>query len=150
MFGSGNTPTSWVAVGSRHPVAITFPATQPVWPLTRESLKAWLNSVKFPVFISGVGTVDWMVVALRLVKNWKSPKKNVLFFHTGPPIVAPYWFWAKCPRGTPLRLLKKEFASSELLRRYSQTSPWKELLPDLIVAFTNAPAPVPNPAESCP
>ena len=34
-------------------------------------------------------TVEFTVVALRLVKSCASKKKNVLFFKTGPPIVPP-------------------------------------------------------------
>ena len=71
--------------------------TQPVWPATGESLKTLgvgrlKSSVKLPCFISGVGTMLWIVVDRRLLKRWKSPKKNVLSLIIGPPNVPPNWF----------------------------------------------------------
>ncbi len=61
MFGSGNRAISWAGVGSMQVGSITFATTQPAWPATGESFKLAFpsfNSVKLPVFIRGVGTVD--------------------------------------------------------------------------------------------
>ena len=54
-----------------------------------EGVNANGNSVKFPAFISGVGTVLATLVASRLVKRSRSPKKNVLSLMIGPPNVPP-------------------------------------------------------------
>src|SRR5438445_13333717 len=118
---------------------MTFSVMQPACDGT-EAGRAAANSVRLPVFINGVGTVENTVVARRLVKFCISKKKNVLFLIAGPPIVPPNWFWLKCPRPTPFRLLKKVLASRLLLRRNSQTSPWKAFEPLLIVALITAPA----------
>ena len=69
-----------------------LPVTQPTWPFTFESARVGDNSVKFPCFISGVGTVEFTVVNLRLENFCASKKKKVRFLIIGPPIVPPYWF----------------------------------------------------------
>src|SRR6266481_1245178 len=131
--------------------------TQPVWPATGESLKTLgvgrlKSSVKLPCFISGVGTMLWIVVDSRLLKRSKSPKKKVLSLIIGPPNVPPNWFCTKCPlgRGLPfigLALLTQELASSAAFRRYSNRFPWYWFVPDLIVALITAPAELPNSVE---
>ena len=90
-----------------------------------ESLKANGNSVKFPVFMSGVGTVLLTVVDWRLLKRSKSPKKKVLSLIIGPPKVPPNWFCTKCPLGnaTGFASLIHEFASSAAFRMYSKRFP---------------------------
>src|SRR4051794_13063379 len=105
-----------------HDVAMIFPLMQPACDGT-EVGSAADSSVKFPFFIRGVGTVENTVVARRLVKFCISKKKKLLFLITGPPMVPPNWFWLKCPRPTPFKLLKKVLASRLLFLRNSQTSP---------------------------
>src|SRR5947209_14778599 len=123
MFGSGKSEIKLTPVGSRQDLAITLPVMQPACEGTVEATRALLSSVKLPPFIAGVGTVDWTVVAFRLVKFCASKKKKVRFLITGPPMAPPNTFWLKCPRGMPFRLLKKVLASRLLLRRNSHTSP---------------------------
>src|SRR5260370_36719838 len=126
---------------------IAFPSKQRDIPATRGAARVGFNSVKLPVFIKGVGTVERIVVALLLLKSCASPKKKVLCLRIGPPIVPPNWFWLKWPRGTPPALFKNVFASKWLLRTNSHTSPWKESVPLLMDALMTAPADVPNSAE---
>ena len=55
-----------------------LPAMQPACPATLGAVRRGFSSVKLPFFISGVGTVEMMVVALRLVKSCKSPEEERL------------------------------------------------------------------------
>src|SRR5450432_1134764 len=72
-----------------------------------------------------------------------STKKKVLFFRIGPPIEPPYWFRLNFSG----EVAKKLLASSEVLRRNSNSDPWKLLEPDFEVTSTVGPARVPYSAE---
>ncbi len=72
-----------------HDAAMMFPAMHPFWLGTVGFPSDALSSVKFPCFINGVGTVEFTVVAFRLVKSCASKKKKVWFLTIGPPIVPP-------------------------------------------------------------
>ena len=78
---------------------------------------------------------------------WKSAKKNVLSLRIGPLTVPPNWCWLNFGLALPARLLNQLFASSESLRRNSNTLPWKSLPPDLIWRLTTPPMDFPNSAE---
>src|ERR1043165_1070584 len=96
---------------------------------------------KTPANPAAVGTVycaTW--VALLMVWRSKPPKKNVLSLTTGPPRVAPNWFWTRGGRGFFARFVKKSFAFRTLFRRYSYALPWKILFPDLVVMLITPPA----------
>src|SRR5437868_5801258 len=73
--------------------------------------------------------------APRVRSDSQEAKKKVLSFRIGPPILAPNWFRLK--GGT--ERAKKLRESNTLLRRNSYALPWKELVPDLMTAFTVAP-----------
>src|SRR5215471_6711615 len=77
------------------------------------------------------------------------PKKNSLFFHTGPPITPPNSFCRSggcC--GTPLFggtvFRNQSLASSTLFRRYSNTDPWNRLVPVRVTIETCPPGVRPN------
>ena len=51
----------------------------------------------------------------------------------------PNWFCLNSGFSMPARLLKKLFASKLSLRKNSKRSPWNELVPDFVIAFTTFP-----------
>src|SRR5207253_10874238 len=63
-------------------------------------------------------------------------KKKSLFLSIGPPTVPPNMFQRRGGLSALLNLFSQEFEFSLSLRKYSQRSPWKLLVPDLIVALT--------------
>ena len=55
-----------------------LPVMHPDCPATPGAARVGFNSVKLPVFIKGVGTVERIVVALLLLKSCTSPKEEGL------------------------------------------------------------------------
>src|ERR1700688_3817634 len=80
--------------------------------------------------------------------SWKSAKKKSLFFRIGPPTVPPNMFQRSLALGSAgyAKLFDQLFAFSLSLRKNSQMSPWKALVPDLMVALTIPPSKLPNSA----
>src|ERR1700730_4168860 len=55
--------------------------------------------------------------------SWYEPKKNILSFFIGPPIVPPNWFCFRGGRGCLAAFRKKALALKMSLRTNSQASP---------------------------
>src|SRR5438105_1241778 len=69
-----------------------------------------------------------------------STKKKALSLLIGPPKEAAHWLLLAKGRGVPCELLNQSFAFR--VRPFHQYSPfpWNEFVPDLVAAFTWAPA----------
>src|SRR5579863_5357644 len=93
------------------------------------------------VGISVVAETEGGVSRRRLCS---SRKKNSLSLITRPPSVPPNWFHRSAGRATPFQLLPQLLAFNLSLRKYSNTSPWNELVPDLITTLTMPPWKLPN------
>ena len=87
------------------------------------------------------------MAALRLLKNLEVTEEKCLVLHHWSADGRAVLVLGEMAAGNAVPVVEVGLASSELLRRYSHTSPWNGLVPDLMVALMTAPAEVPNSAE---
>src|ERR1700686_3330850 len=112
-------------------------------------LESVQSAEKSPVRSAVVNTVfcpDELGISKRW--SWKSAKKKSLFLRIGPPTVPPNIFHRSFCLGSAgyARLFDQLFAFRTSFRKNSQTSPWRPLVPDLIVALIMPPSKLPNSA----
>src|SRR5882762_6324481 len=103
LVGRGMNPSKNCEVGLRRPAGITFPANavraQTAPAAQSGSTESGSNIVgtpaaeKSPARSAAVGTIVENTVPDRRRYASQLKKKKVLSLITGPPKVAPYWFW---------------------------------------------------------
>src|SRR5258708_1220191 len=128
------------------------------WPLAPTLLSLQIPAVKPDLNISEKLPAASFASGTVAVKGWpvrsRKPSllinQNVLFrrpkcgMFKGPPAFAPNWFCTQGGLDLPAAFKKKSFALKILLRRYSCTSPWMELVPVFVLRLVTPPENLPH------